>query len=127
MRQFLRQVHAINLVKKKFTCWEQENLKLLVRHIRIFMRELLEESPFDYWPRSKRVSFNTCKLYTPWNQQPVTSGHINTIHKKLTSSKMKSSRQDFFSIANIIAETKTSATAEVNPINKGKDDNSNQS
>ena len=67
MRQFLRQVHAINLVKKKFTCWEQENLKLLVRHIRIFMRELLEESPFDYWPRSKRVSFNTCKLYTPWN------------------------------------------------------------
>ena len=40
---------------------------------------------------------------------------------------MKSSRQDFFSIANIIAETKTSATAEVNPISKGKDHNSNQS
>ena len=34
---------------------------------------------------------------------------------------MKSSQQDFFSIANIIAETKTSATAEIkDPINKGK-------
>ena len=34
---------------------------------------------------------------------------------------MKSSRQDLFSIANIIAETKTSATAEINKINEGKD------
>ena len=34
---------------------------------------------------------------------------------------MKSSRQDLFSIANIIAETKTSATAEIDKINEGKD------